>query len=78
MFGDLNVWVCPRLASSWILFQSDYDSWVKWNRILIQRVQNERNEDGSIGSSSYGKSYSTGNSLLALALNYRLLPVYER
>ena len=60
------------------LFQSDYDSWVKWNRILIQRLQNERNEDGSIGSSSYGKSYSTGISLLALALNYRLLPVYER
>jgi len=60
------------------LFQSDYDSWVKWNRILIRRVQNERNDDGSVGSSTYGKSYTTGISLLALALNYRLLPVYER
>lgn len=60
------------------LFQSDYDAWKKWNRILIERSQDEQNDDGSIGNSTYGKSYATGISLLSLALNFRFLPVYER
>jgi hypothetical protein len=34
-------------------------------------------DDGSF-QSDYGSGYGTGMSVLALALNYRLLPVYER
>lgn len=60
------------------LFQSDYDSWKKWNRMLITKTTDDQNEDGSLGKSSYGQNYSTGISLLSLALNFRILPVYER
>ncbi len=56
------------------LFQGDYESWQKWNAMTIERLQNEQAEDGSFN----GTSYSTGMSLLALALNYRFLPIYER
>lgn len=59
------------------LFQNDYESWKKWNGLLIQKLNNEQREDGSF-SSNYGKPYATGMSLLGLALNYRFLPIYER
>ncbi|MEM7452779.1 MAG: squalene--hopene cyclase [Planctomycetota bacterium] len=60
------------------LFQCDIDSWARWNREMIAKVENEQNDDGSIGVSPYGKNYSTAISLLSLALNYRFLPIYER
>lgn len=60
------------------LFQSDYDAWKKWNRMIITKTRNDQNEDGSLGRSPYGSNYSTGISLLSLALNFRILPIYER
>lgn len=60
------------------LFQSDYESWKKWNELTIRRTRNIQNEDGSLGKSAYGSNYSTGISLLGLALNFRILPIYER
>ncbi len=60
------------------LFQSDYDAWKRWNKILIEQTSAIRNDDGSLGGSKFGKPYATGMSLLCLALNYRFLPVYER
>ena len=60
------------------LFQSDIEAWRKWNQQLIAKTTNLQRKDGSIGSTPYGKCYTTGMSLLALALNYRFLPVYER
>lgn len=60
------------------LFQSDYEAWKKWNRMIIIKTRNDQNEDGSLGKSTYGSNYSTGISLLSLALNFRILPVYER
>ncbi|MDB4665499.1 squalene--hopene cyclase [Verrucomicrobia bacterium] len=59
------------------LFQSDFESWKAWNQRIIGQLQKMQAKDGSF-SSSHGKSYGTGMSILALALNYRLLPVYER
>ena len=56
------------------LFQSDYESWKKWNAMTIRLLDTTQAEDGSFKKSSY----STGMSLLALALNYRFLPIYER
>jgi hypothetical protein len=59
------------------LFQTDYDTWNKWNQVTVRRFRREQNTDGSFDS-SYGKAYATSMSVLALALNYRFLPIYER
>jgi len=56
------------------LFQGDYDSWQKWNAGEIRELRELQHEDGSFS----GGAYATGMSLLALALNYRFLPIYER
>ena len=59
------------------LFHSDFEAWKAWNQRTVEQLQKMQNEDGSF-SSSHGMAYGTGMSVLALALNYRLLPVYER
>lgn len=56
------------------LFQGDYESWQKWNAMTIRQLSEQQAEDGSFNNSSY----STAMSMLALALNYRFLPIYER
>ena len=56
------------------LFQGDFAAWEKWNGAKIRELQGSQNADGSFVSSGY----QTGMALLALALNYRYLPVYER
>ena len=56
------------------LFQGDYDSWQKWNAMTIRQLTETQADDGSFKNGSY----QTGMSLLALALNYRFLPIYER
>jgi hypothetical protein len=55
------------------LFQGDYDAWQKWNAEKVRELHDTQKDDGS-----FGGSYETGMSLLALALNYRFLPIYER
>ena len=59
------------------LFQSDFEAWQAWNRRTIEWLQEKQAEDGSF-SSSHGRAYGTGMAVLSLALNYRLLPIYER
>ena len=59
------------------LFQSDFEAWQAWNRKTIERLQRTQSGDGSFAS-QYGPAYGTGMAILALALNYRLLPIYER
>ena len=59
------------------LFHSDLEAWKAWNQRTMEELQKMQKADGSI-SSPYGPAYGTGMSVLALALNYRLLPVYER
>jgi hypothetical protein len=59
------------------LFHSDLEAWKAWNMRTVARLQKMQEEDGSFWS-SHGRAYGTGMSVLALALNYRLLPVYER
>ncbi len=56
------------------LFQGDYAAWQKWNGAKVRELHELQGEDGAIGQGAYG----TGMSLLALALNYRFLPIYER
>jgi hypothetical protein len=56
------------------LFQGDSASWQKWNAAKVRELSSTQRPDGSFGN----RAYSTGMSLLALALNYRFLPIYER
>jgi hypothetical protein len=59
------------------LFQGDIDSWDKWNKNLVRRLKTVQADDGSIRGNQ-GTYVSTTLSLLALAVNYRFLPIYER
>ncbi len=56
------------------LFQGDYASWKKWNDGVVRELHDLQADDGGFQNSGY----STGMSLLAVALNYRFLPIYER
>jgi hypothetical protein len=56
------------------LFQGDYNAWQKWNAGVVRELRDLQKEDGSFNDGTY----ETGMSLLALALNYRFLPIYER
>ncbi len=56
------------------LFQGDTAAWQKWNAAKARELQEQQKPDGSFTNGAYG----TGMSLLALALNYRFLPFYER
>ncbi len=67
-----------RYYKAQALFQADYESWQKWNRETIRELKEMQNDNGQIGNSGHGGAYSTSMSLLALALNYRFLPIYER
>ena len=66
-----------RYYQAQALFHSDIEAWKAWNQRTVETLQKMQKEDGSV-SSPYGPAYGTGMSVLALALNYRLLPVYER
>jgi hypothetical protein len=59
------------------LFQGDFESWQKWNRRTAKELKEQQGEDGSF-ESNHGPVYGTAMSLLAMALNYRFLPIYER
>jgi hypothetical protein len=56
------------------LFQGNYDAWQKWNAEQVRILRDTQADDGSFNDAAY----QTGMSLLALALNYRFLPIYER
>jgi hypothetical protein len=59
------------------LFQGDVDAWGKWNKLLVRQLKQQQQPDGSF-TGDFGPEISTSLSLLALALNYRFLPIYER
>jgi hypothetical protein len=59
------------------LFQGDIDAWEKWNKLLIRQLKESQQPDGSF-KGDLGDEVATSLSLLALALNYRFLPIYER
>jgi hypothetical protein len=63
-----------RYYAAQALYQGDYDAFQKWNKANIRYLKETQAADGSFNNGSY----QTAMSLLALALNYRFLPVYER
>lgn len=59
------------------LFQGDLPTWEKWNKLLVRQLKQKQQPDGSF-TGDFGPQVATSLSLLALALNYRFLPIYER
>jgi hypothetical protein len=66
-----------RYYQAQALFQGDVEAWEKWNKLLFRQLKQAQQPDGSIRGQQ-GPALSTAMSLLALALNYRFLPIYER
>jgi hypothetical protein len=66
-----------RYYESQALFQGDILAWEKWNKLLIRQLKQIQHADGSF-QGQFGNDVGTSLSLLALALNYRFLPIYER
>jgi hypothetical protein len=66
-----------RYYQSQALFQGDLETWKKWNKLLVQQLKAAQQPDGSIPG-QLGNTIGTSLSLLALALNYKFLPIYER
>jgi hypothetical protein len=66
-----------RYYQAQALFQGDVEAWKKWNMLLTRQLKQAQKADGSI-SGQHGDAAGTSLSLLALALNYRFLPIYER
>ena len=67
-----------RYYAAQALFQGNIAAWEQWNRNLVEELEASQADDGSMTGGHAGKAYATAMSLLALALNYRFLPIYER
>lgn len=66
-----------RYYQAQALFQGDVDAWEKWNKLLVRQLKQTQAADGSM-QGQFGTALGTSMSCLALALNYRFLPIYER
>ncbi len=66
-----------RYYEAQALFQGDVAAWDKWNRMLVRQLKQAQQADGSFRG-QLGTSVGTSLSLLALAVNFRFLPIYER
>lgn len=59
------------------LFHSNEEVWQRWNEQNTRYLSTIQGADGSFPGSR-GASFNTAGALLSLALNYRLLPIYEK
>jgi len=66
-----------RYYQAQALFQGDVAAWEKWNKLLVRQLKAAQLADGSFRG-QLGNCVSTSLSLLALAVNFRFLPIYER
>jgi hypothetical protein len=66
-----------RYYEAQALFQGDMTAWEKWNKLLVRQMKQAQAPDGSFRG-QLGGAVSTSLSLLALAVNFRFLPIYER
>jgi hypothetical protein len=76
-FGNTNYREYTLYYQAQALFQGDVEAWEKWNKLLVRQLKQEQQPDGSFPG-QFGADLGTSMSLLALALNYRTLPIYER
>lgn len=76
--GSASSWPeYARYYQAQALFQGNVDLWRKWNASTIRQLKSMQKEDGSF-TGQLGPTTNTSMALLALALNYRFLPIYER
>ncbi len=73
-FGWVNY---QRYYQAQALFQGDVEAWEKWNKLLVRQLKSSQQADGSFPG-QHGPAVSTSLSLLAIAVNFRFLPIYER
>lgn len=66
-----------RYYQAQALFQGDVEAWERWNKQLVRELKTSQADDGSFRG-DFGTAVDTSLSLLALALNFRFLPIYER
>jgi hypothetical protein len=66
-----------RYYQAQALFQGDVAAWEKWNKNLVRQLKASQLPDGSFRG-QLGAPVSTSLGLLALAVNFRFLPIYER
>ncbi|WP_436716740.1 prenyltransferase/squalene oxidase repeat-containing protein [Roseiconus lacunae] len=66
-----------RYYQAQALFQWDLDVWNRWNEDLIRKLKSQQKTDGSFDG-ELGVTNSTSMTLLALGVNFRFLPIYER
>ena len=59
------------------LFQASDELWIDWNEKNLRYLSVLQRPDGSWPGDK-GEAFSTAGALLSLALNYRLLPIYEK
>ncbi len=59
------------------LFQGDMSEWQLWNQKMMRVFEATQTQNGSLNG-QHGVTFSTSTALLAMALNYRLMPIYER
>ena len=59
------------------LYQADPETWKIWNKNNVDYMISTQGSDGGWDSNN-GKPFGTVGALLSLALDYRLLPIYER
>jgi hypothetical protein len=59
------------------LFQGDVAAWERWNKLLVRQLKQAQLPNGSFPGQTGGTA-ATALSLLALAVNFRFLPIYER
>ncbi len=58
-------------------FRMAPEVWEEWNAVNVKLLTETQSPDGS-WEGQFGPTFSTAASLLSMALNYRLLPIYER
>ncbi len=63
--------------ASQAFFQGDMKVFEKWNNDNVRWLAGTQNSDGS-WMGSHGQTFSTAAALLSLAVNYRMVPIYER
>jgi len=65
------------------LFQGDVNAWEQWNAGLVRELKTMQGKDGSFSGfagrgGGFGGTVDTSLALLALAVNFKFLPIYER
>jgi hypothetical protein len=75
--GDQNYYHYYLYYAAQAFFQASLKAFNEWNAVNVKALQSSQTDEGGwVGP--FGPTFTTSASRLSLALNYRLLPIYER